>query len=133
MTMIDNADKDNVVTDDDMLSENGDQDSQDDLNTSGNNSSIGGGERKVRVRTLISDEQLVILRTFYMINPRPKREELEKVAAKIGHPFKVVKVWFQNSRARDRREGKPLVNQPNSLAGHPSPPQTHPGAPSSSL
>lgn len=126
-------DRDNtVITDDDMMSENGDQDSQeDDLNTSGNNSSIGGGERKVRVRTLISDEQLVVLRAFYMVNPRPKREELEKVAAKIGHPFKVVKVWFQNSRARDRREGKgPLVNQPGggSILGHLSPPSqnTHP-------
>ena len=120
----DDNDRDNVVTDDDMLSENGDQDSQDDLNTSGNNSSAGG-ERKVRVRTLISDEQLVVLRAFYMINPRPKREELEKVAAKIGHPFKVVKVWFQNSRARDRREGKPMSNQSNILGGHPSPSQTH--------
>merc|ERR1712016_570929 len=98
------------------MSENGDQDSQeDDLNTSGNNSSIGGGPRKVRVRILISDEQLVVLRAFYMVNPRPKREELEKVAAKIGHPFKVVKVWFQNSRARDRREGKPMSHQSSIL------------------
>ena len=24
----------------------------------------------------------------------------------LGHPFKVVKVWFQNTRARDRREGQ---------------------------
>ena len=130
----DESEKDNVVTDDDMISENGD--SQDDLNTSGNNSSVGGGERKVRVRTLISDEQLLILRRFYIVNPRPKREELEKVAAQIGHPFKVVKVWFQNSRARDRREGKPLVNQPH-VHGHPSPSQTHASAaaasPSSSL
>ena len=124
MNNYDDSDRDNVVTDDDMLSDIGDQDSQDDLNTSGNNSSLGGGERKVRVRTLISDEQLVVLRAFYMLNPRPKREELEKVAAKIGHPFKVVKVWFQNSRARDRREGKPLVNQPGVL-GHPSPSHTH--------
>ena len=89
MTLGEDNERDNVVTDDDMMSEMGDQDSQDDLNTSGNNSSVGGGERKVRVRTLISDEQLVVLRAFYMINPRPKREELEKVAAKIGHPFKV--------------------------------------------
>eukprot|EP00094_Tigriopus_californicus_P007199 TCALIF_06930-PA protein Name:"Similar to zag-1 Zinc finger E-box-binding homeobox protein zag-1 (Caenorhabditis elegans)" AED:0.35 eAED:0.45 QI:10/0/0/0.5/0.4/0.33/6/0/1049 len=69
-------------------------------------------ERKVRVRTLISEDQLATLKSYYLHNPRPKREELEKIAAKIGHPFKVVKVWFQNSRARDRREGKP-VNQSN--------------------
>jgi len=72
-------------------------------------SSLGSvDDRKVRVRTLISEEQLIVLKTHYQINPRPKREELEKIAAKIGHPFKVVKVWFQNSRARDRREGKHL-------------------------
>ena len=96
-------DEDSVVSD-------GDQEDQ--MNSS--NASSGGqfDERKVRVRTLISEEQLGVLKTFYMINPRPKREELEKIAAKIGHPFKVVKVWFQNSRARDRREGKPQLFPP---------------------
>jgi hypothetical protein len=69
--------------------------------------SMNADERKVRVRTLISDEQLSVLKTHYLMNPRPKREDLEKIADQIGHPFKVVKVWFQNSRARDRREGKP--------------------------
>ena len=75
-----------------------------------NASNSSGDERKVRVRTLISDEQLAVLKSFYHKNPRPKREELERISAKIGHPFKVVKVWFQNSRARDRREGKPVLH-----------------------
>ena len=78
----------------------------------GLNNSNSGDERKVRVRTLISDEQLTILKTYYNHNPRPKREELERISTKIGHPFKVVKVWFQNSRARDRREGKPVTQSP---------------------
>ena len=78
----------------------------------GLNNSNSGDERKVRVRTLISDEQLTILKTYYNHNPRPKREELERISNKIGHPFKVVKVWFQNSRARDRREGKPVTQSP---------------------
>ena len=87
------------------------------MSDNSHNNSGGGGinldpnssadERKVRVRTLISDEQLAVLKAHYLHNPRPKREELEKIADQIGHPFKVVKVWFQNSRARDRREGKP--------------------------
>ena len=93
-----------------LMSDTNEADFANGLNTS--NSS--GDERKVRVRTLISDEQLSILKTFYNHNPRPKREELERISSKIGHPFKVVKVWFQNSRARDRREGKPVVNQPGS-------------------
>ena len=97
-----------------LMSDTNEADFANGLNTS--NSS--GDERKVRVRTLISDEQLSILKTFYNHNPRPKREELERISSKIGHPFKVVKVWFQNSRARDRREGKPVVNQPPNPLGN---------------
>ena len=92
-----------------------DQDSQDGMNSRLSNGTspaqrTAEEERKVRVRTLISEEQLSVLKTFYKVNPRPKREELERIASQIGHPFKVVKVWFQNSRARDRREGKPPGN-----------------------
>ena len=79
----------------------------------GINSNTGANDdRKVRVRTLISEEQSLILKTHYQMNPRPKREELDAIARKIGHPFKVVKVWFQNARARDRREGKNLPHLP---------------------
>ena len=60
----------------------------------------------MRVRTLISEEQLAVLKTYYGLNPRPKREELERVAAKIGHPFKVVKVWFQVSECQLCCEGR---------------------------
>ncbi|ERL94891.1 hypothetical protein D910_12164 [Dendroctonus ponderosae] len=67
--------------------------------------------RKVRVRSLISEEQLRILKDKYKENPRPKREDLENIAANIGFPVRVVQVWFQNTRARDRREGK-LIQVP---------------------
>ena len=79
-------------------------------------------DRKVRVRTLISEEQSMVLKTHYQINPRPKREELDAIARKIGHPFKVVKVWFQNARARDRREGKNLPHLPGFPPSHASHP-----------
>ncbi|KAJ8980222.1 hypothetical protein NQ317_010219 [Molorchus minor] len=62
--------------------------------------------RKVRVRSLISEEQLKVLKDNYKLNPRPKREDLEKIASSIGFPVRVVQVWFQNTRARDRREGR---------------------------
>ena len=41
---------------------------------------------------MISDGQLAILKTRYLANPKPRREELLKIAEDIGHPFKVVKV-----------------------------------------
>lgn len=62
--------------------------------------------RKVRVRSLISEEQAQVLKEHYAANPRPKREELVKIADSIGFPVRVVQVWFQNTRARDRREGR---------------------------
>lgn len=68
----------------------------------------GADGRKARVRSQIADEHLTVLRHHYVINPRPKREELSRIAEKIGFPVRVVQVWFQNSRARDRREGRLL-------------------------
>lgn len=72
--------------------------------------------RKVRVRSLISEEQLRILKDKYKENPRPKREELEKIALSIGFQVRVVQVWFQNTRARDRREGR-VIQVPYSPSG----------------
>ncbi|XP_033200027.1 Zn finger homeodomain 1 isoform X1 [Bombus vancouverensis nearcticus] len=67
--------------------------------------------RRVRARSLIDDEQLAVLKGYYAINPRPKKEEIIMIANYINFPTRVVQVWFQNSRARDRRESKipPLV------------------------
>ena len=41
---------------------------------------------------MISDAQLSVLKIRYLANSKPRREELLKIAAQIGHPFKVVKV-----------------------------------------
>ena len=57
-----------------------------------------------RPRAMISDDQVSILKAYYSLNSKPRREDLIKISEEIGHPFKVVKVWFQNTRARDRRE-----------------------------
>ncbi|XP_054279484.1 zinc finger E-box-binding homeobox protein zag-1-like isoform X3 [Macrosteles quadrilineatus] len=67
--------------------------------------------RKVRVRSQISEDQLIILKQNYTLNPRPKREELSRIAEHVGLAVRVVQVWFQNNRARDRREGR-LVHVP---------------------
>ncbi|CAL7934067.1 unnamed protein product [Xylocopa violacea] len=74
--------------------------------------------RRVRARSLIDDEQLAVLKGYYAINPRPKKEEIIMIANYINFPTRVVQVWFQNSRARDRRESKipPLVPLANSTS-----------------
>lgn len=74
--------------------------------------------RKVRVRSQITDSQLAILKPHYAANPRPKREELIRLAEMVNLPQRVVQVWFQNTRARDRREGR-LINTAGSGSGSP--------------
>ncbi|RVE48116.1 hypothetical protein evm_007176 [Chilo suppressalis] len=65
--------------------------------------SLQDNDRKIRVRTALSEEQQAILKEHYSVNPRPNREEFKRIAQKIGLDNRVVQVWFQNNRARVRR------------------------------
>ncbi|VVC90972.1 unnamed protein product [Leptidea sinapis] len=65
--------------------------------------SIHDGDRKIRVRTALTEEQQIVLKEYYANNPRPNREEFKKIAQQIGLDNRVVQVWFQNNRARVRR------------------------------
>lgn len=69
--------------------------------------------KKFRMRSLISDEQLHVLKSYYSINPRPRKYELIRIGNEIGFPKRVVQVWFQNMRARDRRRGKEVPYFPS--------------------
>jgi len=72
-------------------------------------------EKKVRVRTVLSEETLKIFRVEFEKNPRPKKHEIQRLADRFGYPPRVVQVWYQNSRARLRREGKSTDRQSPTL------------------
>lgn len=61
-------------------------------------------ERKVRVRTAISEEQQATLKDYYAINPRPNREDFRNIAQRLMLEARVVQVWFQNNRSRERKQ-----------------------------
>ncbi|XP_029647147.1 zinc finger protein 1-like isoform X1 [Octopus sinensis] len=63
-------------------------------------------DKKFRMRSMISDDQLQVLKKYYQLNPRPRKHDLIKIGNEIGFPKRVVQVWFQNMRARDRKKGK---------------------------
>ncbi|XP_045514172.1 zinc finger protein 1 isoform X2 [Pieris brassicae] len=65
--------------------------------------SVHDNDRKIRVRTALNEEQQIILRAHYAFNKRPNRDQCKKIAHKIGLDNRVVQVWFQNFRARERR------------------------------
>ncbi|XP_055323476.1 zinc finger protein 1-like [Sitodiplosis mosellana] len=60
-------------------------------------------ERKVRFRTAISEEQQSILKEYYARNPQPGREEFRTIAQILSLDLRVVQVWFQNNRSRERK------------------------------
>ncbi|KAI5633878.1 zinc-finger double domain-containing protein [Phthorimaea operculella] len=80
--------------------------------------SIHENDKKIRVRTALSEEQQAVLKEHYAINPRPNREEFKKIAHQIGLDNRVVQVWFQNNRARERRMTQSLAmsDQPLDLS-----------------
>uniref|UniRef100_A0A6P7FGK4 Zinc finger homeobox protein 4 isoform X3 n=1 Tax=Diabrotica virgifera virgifera TaxID=50390 RepID=A0A6P7FGK4_DIAVI len=56
-----------------------------------------------RLRTTILPEQLDYLYQKYQVESNPSRKMLENIAREVGLKKRVVQVWFQNTRARERK------------------------------
>ncbi|KAM9826928.1 uncharacterized protein zfhx2 [Neosynchiropus ocellatus] len=56
-----------------------------------------------RSRTIIQAEQLDILYGCYFKDANPGKHEFEQIAEWVHLPKKVVQIWFQNMRARERK------------------------------
>ncbi|MGH0154158.1 UNVERIFIED_CONTAM: hypothetical protein FKN15_027387 [Acipenser sinensis] len=72
----------------------------------GENDSGNSGEephRDKRLRTTITPEQLEILYQKYLLDSNPTRKMLDHIAHEVGLKKRVVQVWFQNTRARERK------------------------------
>ncbi|XP_065516660.1 zinc finger homeobox protein 3-like isoform X2 [Lathamus discolor] len=68
-------------------------------------SGTGGEEpqRDKRLRTTITPEQLEILYQKYLLDSNPTRKMLDHIAHEVGLKKRVVQVWFQNTRAREKK------------------------------
>ncbi|XP_075971207.1 Zn finger homeodomain 1 isoform X2 [Anticarsia gemmatalis] len=78
--------------------------------------SIHDNDRKIRVRTNLTEEQQTVLKEHFAMNSRPNREEFKRIAQQIGLDNRVVQVWFQNNRARERRMTMTASDQPLDLS-----------------
>uniref|UniRef100_A0A3P8VPF7 Homeobox domain-containing protein n=1 Tax=Cynoglossus semilaevis TaxID=244447 RepID=A0A3P8VPF7_CYNSE len=56
-----------------------------------------------RSRTIIQADQLDILYGCYFKDPNPGKHEFEQISEWVHLPKKVVQIWFQNMRARERK------------------------------
>ena len=59
-----------------------------------------------RPRTTITAKQLDTLKAAYQISPKPSRHVREQLSQETGLEIRVVQVWFQNRRAKDKRMKK---------------------------
>ncbi|KRX45781.1 Zinc finger E-box-binding homeobox protein zag-1 [Trichinella murrelli] len=69
-------------------------------------SSRSAKERPSRNRNYLSEEQVAVLNNHYRNKPFPSKAELAALAAHLGIGKRVVQVWFQNTRAKERRSSR---------------------------
>lgn len=67
-------------------------------------SSTGGDGKPTRVRTVLNEKQLHTLRTCYAANPRPDALMKEQLVEMTGLSPRVIRVWFQNKRCKDKKK-----------------------------
>uniref|UniRef100_UPI00358DE039 LIM/homeobox protein Lhx5-like n=1 Tax=Myxine glutinosa TaxID=7769 RepID=UPI00358DE039 len=65
-------------------------------------STSGGGKRR-GPRTTIKAKQLETLRAAFAATPKPSRHVREQLAQETGLNMRVIQVWFQNRRSKERR------------------------------
>jgi len=73
-------------------------------------------------RTTIKAKQLEVLKNCFDQNPKPTRQVREQLAKDTGLPMRVIQVWFQNKRSKQKR-----INQMQFITGRGFPP--HMGMP----
>lgn len=78
-----------------------------------------------RVRTTFTEEQLQVLHANFQMDSNPDGQDLERIAQITGLSKRVTQVWFQNSRARQKKhlhtsKIKPSMNHNNSVVSEPN-------------
>lgn len=71
-------------------------------------------EKSTRVRTVLNEKQLHTLRTCYAANPRPDAMMKEQLVEMTGLSPRVIRVWFQNKRCKDKKKSIQMKQQQGS-------------------
>lgn len=64
---------------------------------------LDGVDGNKRPRTTITARQMEVLKEAYKNSPKPARHVREQLAQDTGLDMRVVQVWFQNRRAKEKR------------------------------
>ncbi|KAJ8312283.1 hypothetical protein KUTeg_009656 [Tegillarca granosa] len=90
---------DNSITRDDQLVNDG-NDGDETIEVNGKS---GGATKRRGPRTTIKAKQLDVLKAAFMATPKPTRHIREQLAQETGLTMRVIQVWFQNKRSKERR------------------------------
>ena len=74
---------------------------------------IALGTKRRGPRTTIKAKQLEALKATFAATPKPSRNIREKLAQETGLNMRVIQVWFQNRRSKERRLKQQGVAHPN--------------------
>ncbi|KAI6178598.1 Zinc finger and Homeobox domain containing protein [Aphelenchoides besseyi] len=104
-----------------LLHQTGSLSSNSSVSSTSNNgltgTTAGGGKKSKkdkptqRVRTVLTEQQLKILKHMYTQNQRPDGATKEKLVEQTGLNQRVIRVWFQNKRCKDKKRQTALREQ----------------------
>lgn len=77
--------------------------SSNNLDTADGGNINGNGPKKRGPRTTIKTKQLEQLKSAFATTPKPTRHTREELARETGLAMRVIQVWFQNRRSKERR------------------------------
>jgi hypothetical protein len=69
--------------------------------------------KRKRVRTSFKHQQLRTMRAHFQMNQNPDSKDLKELSERTGLQKRVLQVWFQNSRAKQRKNGGNCGNNNN--------------------
>ncbi|XP_026072949.1 LIM/homeobox protein Lhx2-like isoform X2 [Carassius auratus] len=87
-------------------------------------SQYSSSQKTKRMRTSFKHHQLRTMKSYFAINHNPDAKDLKQLAQKTGLTKRVLQVWFQNARAKFRRN---LLRQENTGVDKTSDGSTLPG------
>ncbi|KAK7095135.1 hypothetical protein V1264_006583 [Littorina saxatilis] len=78
--------------------------------------------RQKRVRTSFKHHQLRTMKSYFALNHNPDAKDLKQLAQKTGLSKRVLQVWFQNARAKYRRNVLKQQSDADGKSGSTTPP-----------
>ncbi|KAK2727775.1 LIM/homeobox protein Lhx9-like isoform X1 [Artemia franciscana] len=78
----------------------------------------GNSQRTKRMRTSFKHHQLRTMKSYFAINQNPDAKDLKQLAQKTGLSKRVLQVWFQNARAKWRRNVLRQQDSPGNMTSN---------------